>query len=79
MGISATRPGRHGGRTRARGRAPGNHVAGSTQAAARAGRAGRPVGAPLVEQQRQRFMERWKEAMQLAEGAAVPEAAPTGH
>jgi uncharacterized protein (TIGR00255 family) len=29
----------------------------------------------LVEQQRQRFLERWKEAMSLAEGAAVPESA----
>ncbi|GAB2727036.1 YicC family protein [Melaminivora jejuensis] len=29
----------------------------------------------LAQQQRQRFMERWREAMQLAEGAAVPEAA----
>ena len=34
-----------------------------------------PLVPQLVEQQRQRFMERWKEAMQLAEGAAVPEAA----
>jgi len=34
-----------------------------------------PLVPRLVEQQRQRFMERWKEAMQLAEGAAVPEAA----
>lgn len=29
----------------------------------------------LVEQQRQRFMERWKEAMALSEGATAPEAA----
>ncbi len=34
-----------------------------------------PLVPRLVEHQRQRFMERWKEAMQLAEGAAVPEAA----
>ena len=34
-----------------------------------------PLVPQLVEQQRQRFMERWKEAMQLAEGATVPEAA----
>ncbi|SDM20218.1 TIGR00255 family protein [Oryzisolibacter propanilivorax] len=34
-----------------------------------------PLIPALVEQQRQRFMERWREAMQLAEGAAVPEAA----
>jgi len=34
-----------------------------------------PLVPQLVEQQRQRFMERWKEAMQLAEGAAGPEAA----
>lgn len=34
-----------------------------------------PLVPQLVEQQRQRFMERWKEAMSLAEGAAVPEAA----
>ncbi|GAO20359.1 YicC-like domain-containing protein [Alicycliphilus sp. B1] len=34
-----------------------------------------PLVPQLVEQQRQRFMERWSEAMQLAEGAAVPEAA----
>jgi len=29
----------------------------------------------LVEQQRARFLERWKEAMALAEGATLPEAA----
>ena len=29
----------------------------------------------LVEQQRQRFMDRWREAMGLAEGSATPEAA----
>ncbi|MFT3813957.1 MAG: YicC/YloC family endoribonuclease [Acidovorax sp.] len=34
-----------------------------------------PLVPQLVEQQRQRFMERWKEAMHLAEGAAAPEAA----
>ena len=34
-----------------------------------------PLVPLLVEQQRQRFMERWKEAMGLAEGAATPEAA----
>ncbi|WP_174764497.1 YicC/YloC family endoribonuclease [Alicycliphilus denitrificans] len=34
-----------------------------------------PLVPQLVEQQRQRFMERWREAMQLAEGTAVPEAA----
>jgi len=34
-----------------------------------------PLVPQLVEQQRQRFMERWKEAMGLAEGAATPEAA----
>lgn len=34
-----------------------------------------PLVPQLVEQQRQRFMERWREAMQLAEGVAVPEAA----
>ena len=34
-----------------------------------------PLVPQLVEQQRQRFLERWKEAMNLAEGAAVPEAA----
>jgi len=34
-----------------------------------------PLVPQLVEQQRQRFMERWREAMALAEGAALPEAA----
>ncbi|MDD2713158.1 MAG: YicC family protein [Simplicispira sp.] len=34
-----------------------------------------PLVPQLVEQQRQRFMERWKEAMGLAEGSATPEAA----
>jgi uncharacterized protein (TIGR00255 family) len=35
----------------------------------------RPLVPQLVEQQRQRFLERWKEAMGLAEGTATPEAA----
>ena len=34
-----------------------------------------PLVPRLVEQQRQRFLERWTEAMALADGAAVPEAA----
>ncbi len=34
-----------------------------------------PLVPQLVEQQRLRFMERWKEAMALAEGAVIPEAA----
>jgi len=34
-----------------------------------------PLVPQLVEQQRQRFLERWKEAMALGEGAATPEAA----
>ncbi|WP_284415138.1 YicC/YloC family endoribonuclease [Acidovorax sp. SUPP3334] len=34
-----------------------------------------PLVPKLVEQQRQRFMERWKEAMALADNAALPEAA----
>lgn len=34
-----------------------------------------PLVPQLVQQQRERFLERWREAMQLAEGAAVPEAA----
>jgi uncharacterized protein (TIGR00255 family) len=34
-----------------------------------------PLIPQLVEQQRTRFLERWKEAMALAEGAALPEAA----
>ncbi len=34
-----------------------------------------PLVPHLVEQQRQRFIERWKEAMALAEGATLPEAA----
>lgn len=35
----------------------------------------RPLVPQLVEQQRQRFVERWKEAMALSEGTATPEAA----
>jgi len=35
----------------------------------------KPLVPQLVEQQRQKFLERWKEAMALAEGAATPEAA----
>jgi uncharacterized protein (TIGR00255 family) len=35
----------------------------------------RPLVPQLVEQQRQRFLERWKDAMALADGAATPEAA----
>lgn len=34
-----------------------------------------PLVPQLVEQQRQRFLERWKEAMALGEGQATPEAA----
>ncbi len=34
-----------------------------------------PLVPQLVAQQRQRFMDRWKEAMALAEGTALPEAA----
>ncbi len=34
-----------------------------------------PMVPQLVEQQRQRFLERWKEAMSLAEGSTLPEAA----
>jgi uncharacterized protein (TIGR00255 family) len=34
-----------------------------------------PLVPKLVEQQRARFLERWKEAMQLAAGASVPESA----
>ncbi len=34
-----------------------------------------PLVPQLVEQQRMRFLERWKEAMALAEGAALPDAA----
>jgi uncharacterized protein (TIGR00255 family) len=35
----------------------------------------RPMIPQLVEQQRTRFLERWKEAMSLADGGSVPEAA----
>ena len=38
-------------------------------------RQAKPMVPQLVEQQRNRFLERWKEAMSLAEGAALPEAA----
>ncbi len=34
-----------------------------------------PLVPALAVQQRQRFLERWREALQLAEGAAIPEAA----
>jgi uncharacterized protein (TIGR00255 family) len=34
-----------------------------------------PLVPKLVEQQRQRFMERWKEAMALTDGSTLPEAA----
>jgi uncharacterized protein (TIGR00255 family) len=34
-----------------------------------------PLVPQLVEQQRQRFLDRWKEAMALTEGASLPEAA----
>lgn len=34
-----------------------------------------PLVPQLVEQQRQRFLDRWKEAMALTEGATLPEAA----
>ncbi|WP_159968076.1 DUF1732 domain-containing protein, partial [Raoultella sp. 18098] len=34
-----------------------------------------PLVPQLVDQQRQRFLERWKEAMALTEGATLPEAA----
>jgi len=34
-----------------------------------------PLVPQLVEQQRQRFLERWREAMALADGATLPEAA----
>jgi hypothetical protein len=63
------------GRTRPRRRAPGGHAAGPAQAAAHPGRAGWPLVPLLVEQQRQRFMERWKEAMALTDGSTLPEAA----
>lgn len=35
----------------------------------------KPMVPQLVEQQRQKFLERWKEAMALSEGSATPEAA----
>ncbi len=35
----------------------------------------KPLVPQLVEQQRQKFLERWKEAMNLGEGTATPEAA----
>jgi uncharacterized protein (TIGR00255 family) len=35
----------------------------------------KPMVPQLVEQQRQKFLERWKEAMALGEGTATPEAA----
>ncbi len=35
----------------------------------------RPLVPQLVEQQRQKFLERWKDAMALGEGTATPEAA----
>jgi uncharacterized protein (TIGR00255 family) len=35
----------------------------------------KPLVPQLVEQQRARFLERWKEAMALSEGSTVPEAA----
>ncbi len=38
-------------------------------------RQAKPMIPQLVEQQRNRFLDRWKEAMALAEGAALPEAA----
>ncbi len=38
-------------------------------------RQAQPLVPQLVEQQRQRFLERWKDAMALAEGAATPESA----
>ncbi|WP_347656106.1 endoribonuclease YicC domain-containing protein, partial [Comamonas thiooxydans] len=34
-----------------------------------------PLVPQLVEQQRQKFLERWKEAMALGEGSVAPEAA----
>ena len=38
-------------------------------------RQAQPLVPQLVEQQRAKFLERWKEAMQLGEGSAVPESA----
>ncbi len=48
-----------------------HHVAELRKLAAQAA----PLIPKLVEQQRQRFMERWKEAMALTDGATLPEAA----
>ncbi len=47
------------------------HISQLQQLAAQA----EPLVPQLVEQQRQRFLERWKDAMALAEGQALPEAA----
>ena len=47
------------------------HIAQLQQLAAQA----EPLVPQLVEQQRQRFLERWKDAMALTEGQALPEAA----
>jgi hypothetical protein len=57
---------------------PGRHAAGPLASCA-PGATGRPLVPQLVEQQRQRFMERWKEAMALTDGATLPEAARTAH
>jgi uncharacterized protein (TIGR00255 family) len=47
------------------------HIAQLQQLASQAA----PLVPQLVEQQRQRFLERWKDAMALTEGGALPEAA----
>ena len=47
------------------------HIAQLQQLAAQA----EPLVPQLVEQQRQRFLERWKDAMALADGQVLPEAA----
>jgi len=47
------------------------HIAQLQQLAAQAA----PLVPQLVEQQRQRFLDRWKDAMALADGQALPEAA----
>ena len=47
------------------------HIGQLQQLATQAG----PLVPQLVEQQRQRFLERWKDAMALADGQALPEAA----
>jgi uncharacterized protein (TIGR00255 family) len=47
------------------------HIAQLQQLAAQA----EPLVPQLVEQQRQRFLERWKDAMALTDGQALPEAA----